>query len=91
MTKLTQAEDFATRPIELPRSKDRAAEGLAPQPVACIEHGWATASRHSTSLGTVIYSSCATCGAYRAEILAADGLFPQPVSDAIMAPGKRGL
>ncbi|PPF43128.1 hypothetical protein C5B85_14320 [Pseudoclavibacter sp. AY1F1] len=91
MTKLTPTDDFATRPIELPRISGLKAEGLASPSLTCVEHGWATASRHSTSLGIVIYSTCGTCGAYRAEILASDGLFPQPISDAIVAPNMRGL
>ncbi|WP_271984822.1 hypothetical protein [Pseudoclavibacter terrae] len=83
MKKLTPADDSATRPIRLPNTAPRARQQVRASATGCAEHGWTTASRHSTSLGTVVYSACATCGAYRAELLEARALFPEPISRAI--------
>lgn len=83
MKKLTPADDFATRPIALPAAtaRDRHANGDSPR--ICAEHGWTTSSRHSTSLGTVVYSSCASCGAHRAELLAPFALMAEPISHEV--------
>ncbi|GEM_PF-948876 len=47
------------------------------------EHGWATASTHPTSLGTVVYRECVRCGAYRVELHEPGSLMPSaPLSRA---------
>ncbi|WP_424467728.1 hypothetical protein [Pseudoclavibacter helvolus] len=76
MKKLTPADDSATRPIELPRTNAATSPDAPPH----REHGWVTASRHSTSLGVVVYSVCASCGAHRAELHEPQKLFPEPIS-----------
>ncbi|WP_371029022.1 hypothetical protein [Pseudoclavibacter sp. JSM 162008] len=95
MKKLTPAGDSATRPIRLPnsarpaRQDSRLRQDSRASAMGCVEHGWTTASRHSTSLGTVIYSECATCGAHRAELLEARALVPAPISHAIASAPAR--
>ncbi|MBF4458932.1 hypothetical protein [Pseudoclavibacter sp. VKM Ac-2867] len=85
MKKLTPADDFATRPITLPDDVHAPIPAAADTGVTCVEHGWVTASRHATSLGTIIYSACASCGTHRAELLEPRSFFPTPISHAVGA------
>lgn len=85
MKKLTPADDFATRPITLPAAGDAPMSAGTDTGSMCVEHGWVTVSRHATSLGTVIYSACASCGTHRAELLESREFFPTPISRAVGA------
>ena len=98
MKKLTPADDFATRPISLPvqlpggrpegmRATVEEVRGVVSS--ACAEHGWITASRHSNSLGTVVYSSCVSCGTHRAELLESNEVMPRPISNEVRAKRAR--
>lgn len=40
----------------------------APATADGCEHGWRSESRHSTSIGTVVYVRCARCGARRVDV-----------------------
>ncbi|PPF35309.1 MULTISPECIES: hypothetical protein [unclassified Pseudoclavibacter] len=83
MKRLTPADDFATRPIALPAAAQAPVPAVADAGPTCVEHGWVTASRHATSLGTIIYSACASCGTHRAELLESRAFFPTPISHAV--------
>ncbi|PPG28384.1 hypothetical protein C5E10_13870 [Pseudoclavibacter sp. RFBG4] len=85
MKKLTPADDFATRPIALPTAVQAPTQAVADSGSTCVEHGWVTASRHATSLGTIIYSACASCGTHRAELLEPRDFFPTPISHGVGA------
>ncbi|WP_156479804.1 hypothetical protein [Pseudoclavibacter helvolus] len=98
MKKLTPADDFATRlislPVQLPVGRPEGMPASVDEvrvavPRACAEHGWVTASRHSTSLGTVVYSSCVSCGTHRAELLESNEVMPRPISNEVRAKRAR--
>lgn len=92
MKKLSPTDDSATRPISLPAMAERADHLTVAAPRICVEHGWVTASRHQTSLGTLIYSTCVACGTHRVEKLASDALFPETISREVRSEsGRTGL
>ena len=59
--------------------------GVGPE----CEHGWATASQHHTSLGTVSYRECVRCGAFRVELQEPGSLMPAvPLTRAVAPAGE---
>ena len=59
--------------------------GVGPE----CEHGWATASQHHTSLGTVSYRECVRCGTFRVELQEPGSLMPAvPLTRAVASPAE---